>query len=120
MLGQSSYRRGKNAEEYAAFWLDQEGYALLQRNFRGGGGEIDLIAEKNKVLYFVEVKARKAGLAQSAESISYQKKARLRRAALSWLSQHYPAEPASQFMVILLKLDDAGTVVDRHMFLSEL
>ncbi len=119
MSGQSSYRRGKDAEDYAAAWLLQEGYTLLGRNFRGGGGEIDLIACKNQVLYFVEVRARKGGLTQSAESISRQKKTRLRRAVLTWLQERYASEPAAQFMVILLGLNDAGAVVSRKMLMAD-
>lgn len=49
---------GKEGEETAAHFLEQEGYAIVARNYRFGTSEIDLIAEKGDWLVFVEVKLR--------------------------------------------------------------
>ena len=51
--------RGFSAEDYAVKLLIKNGYKILDRNFSGKFGEIDIIAlDKEKVLIFVEVKAR--------------------------------------------------------------
>jgi putative endonuclease len=50
---------GKTGEKLAENYLVQNGYTILHRNWRcGGHEEIDLIATKNNMLHFVEVKYR--------------------------------------------------------------
>lgn len=48
-------RRG---EEIASCYLQKKGYKIIERNFRKGYGEIDIIATCKKTLVFVEVKTR--------------------------------------------------------------
>lgn len=49
---------GKKAEDYAISLLKKTSYKVLDRNFHSRFGEIDIIAIKDGVLIFVEVKAR--------------------------------------------------------------
>ena len=49
---------GAAAEQAAARFLQQKGYTILAANYRSKKAEIDLIARKNNLLVFVEVKAR--------------------------------------------------------------
>ena len=53
----------------AAVCLEEKGYRILERNYRCGHGEVDLIASKDGWIVFVEVKYRKTdsmGLPQEA------------------------------------------------------
>lgn len=50
---------GTAGERQAEAYLNAQGIAVLARNYRGAGGEIDLIAREGKHTVFVEVKARK-------------------------------------------------------------
>jgi len=50
---------GKIGEDLAAKLLVEKGYLILERNYRFGHGEIDIIAMHNETLVFVEVKTRK-------------------------------------------------------------
>lgn len=50
--------QGRLAEDYAIKLLTENGYKVIDRNFRSKFGEIDIIAIKNDCLVFVEVKAR--------------------------------------------------------------
>ena len=59
-MGRLSAQLGRQAEDRAAAFLQAQGYEILQRNFRGGRGEIDIICRKGGVIYFVEVKYRGA------------------------------------------------------------
>ncbi|RDB03265.1 YraN family protein [Runella aurantiaca] len=49
---------GKLGEDKAAAFLQEKGYEILVRNYRFRHSEIDIIAKKNKILTFVEVKTR--------------------------------------------------------------
>lgn len=51
---------GSWAEEYVSLHLQKKGFIILHKNYRKTVGEIDIIAQKEDLLVFVEVKARKA------------------------------------------------------------
>ena len=51
---------GRRGEEAAAEFLTQQGYQILDRNFRTPTGEIDIIAQEKDTLCFVEVRTRTA------------------------------------------------------------
>lgn len=78
---------GSGGERAAADFLRARGYLILERNFRGRGGEIDLIALDGGVLVFVEVKVRRT-LSRGApiEAVTAAKQARVRTAAQQYLT----------------------------------
>lgn len=49
---------GKHGENIAKRYLEDDGYEILDENWTHGKAEIDLIAYKNNIMVFVEVKAR--------------------------------------------------------------
>ena len=49
---------GKIGEDLALDFLKSHSFSILEKNFRSKFGEIDIIAEKNHCLYFIEVKTR--------------------------------------------------------------
>ena len=49
-------RTGHSGEDRASDFLAENGYTVIERNWRSTGGEIDVIATKNEILVFVEVK----------------------------------------------------------------
>ena len=52
---------GNESEELAAKYLEDAGYVIVERNYYARKlGEIDIIAQKNAVLHFIEVKSAKA------------------------------------------------------------
>ena len=50
---------GNKYEDKSVETLIDEGYKILERNYQNRFGEIDIIAEKNKEIVFIEVKYRK-------------------------------------------------------------
>lgn len=54
----SSSEIGKAAENIVAKYLHANGYKLLEQNWRTRWCEIDIIAKKNEIVYFIEVKYR--------------------------------------------------------------
>ena len=51
-------RRGRRAEDLAAWWLRLKGWRILARRARVPGGEVDIVARRGATLAFIEVKAR--------------------------------------------------------------
>ncbi len=82
-----TYQRGMRAEKLAAFWLRLKGYKILENRYKTKVGEIDLIASKNNLIAFVEVKARPS-ISEALESISPQMRERIIRASEHYLSQN--------------------------------
>ena len=65
---------GADNEQRATEYLIDNGYSILERNFRNKTGEIDIIAKKDNYIVFVEVKYRsnnKYGYA--VEAVNYKK-----------------------------------------------
>lgn len=85
--GSAAYKKGLWAEEYAALYLMSKGYKIIKRRYKTAVGEVDLIARKDDVLVFVEVKARKH-VDDSLFSITPQNKSRITRAAAHYLSEN--------------------------------
>lgn len=56
-MGLKEYIFGFKSEDRAASYLLNSGFKIIERNFRSKYGEIDIIARKDDVLHFVEVKA---------------------------------------------------------------
>jgi len=52
-----SRAKGNLAEDKASAFLDEKGFLIIQRNFYSRFGEIDIIASKDGVLHFIEVKS---------------------------------------------------------------
>lgn len=54
--------QGKKAEEIAANYLLEKNYQILDKNYRRGRAEVDIIAKKQNFIIFVEVKSLKSSL----------------------------------------------------------
>lgn len=57
---QSTVEIGRNGEDLAVAYLEHKGYRILERNWRSGHKEIDIIAMDGDTLVVVEVKCRKS------------------------------------------------------------
>lgn len=92
---------GDEAEETAARHLAAQGVAILARNFRIKGGEIDLVCREGATTVFVEVRRRaRTDFGGAAGSITPTKRKRLILAARHWLAQH--GEGACRFDCVLI------------------
>ncbi len=98
-------RLGREGEDAAVRLLEDSGYAIVARNVRLPGGEIDVIARERGVIVFVEVKARESrrfGTALGA--VDARKRRTLRALAADWLQIAAPNATA-RFDVVTI---DAG------------
>jgi putative endonuclease len=89
---------------------------VLARNWRGGGGELDLVVRRGPKLRLVEVKTRAADDPVGLESVGPEKQRRLIGAAQAWLREVDPEFDEVAFMVALVEptgitfVDDAFDV----------
>ena len=99
-------RTGMLGEELAEIMLLEKGYTILARNFRCRYGEIDIIAAKNGVLAFVEVKTRLFGsCGRGSESVTAAKRQKIRRCALCYISMCQRRFEAIDFQVVDINAD---------------
>ena len=81
--------RGNRGEEKAAFYLISKGFSIIERNWRTKGGEIDIIACKNDILVFVEVKTLPNGTMDMIQrELNYQKRQRIIKTSKRFLLNH--------------------------------
>ena len=94
--------RGAIGEQAAVDYLRQNGFMIVERNYRVGRSEVDIIASRCDELHFVEVKTRKfSSMTSPEEAITEQKVRALRRAASAYLAQsHCNLEPRFSLVAI--------------------
>lgn len=110
-------KTGNFGEEYACDLLIKKGFELISRNFRTPLGEIDMIVQKGRVLYFVEVKTRlgtKFGLPE--EAVTPSKMRKIKNTAMMYLKAHKLTRQPVGVIVISLLLT-GQKVVREKMFL---
>ena len=101
---------GNLGEREAVKLLRKKGYRILKKNYTALGAEIDVIARKNKVTAFVEVKARNIKYlgqkeARPASSVTPEKQRKIIKAA-SYYNSHNPSDTRLRFDVIEVYLED--------------
>ena len=80
---------GNDGEDRAAQYLIKQGYAILERNWRTKGGEIDIIALKDENIVFVEVKTLPNGtLDMIQRELNSQKRQRIIKTSKRFLLKH--------------------------------
>jgi putative endonuclease len=100
-------RLGREGEDAAVRLLEKAGYAVIARNVRLPGGEIDVIARERDVIAFVEVKARDSRRFGSAlAAVDARKRRTLRALAADWLQIAAPGARA-RFDVVTV---EAGAI----------
>jgi putative endonuclease len=115
-LAGARQRLGARGEQLAAAHLERLGYRILARNHRTRWGELDLIAQHEGLVAFVEVKTRRASGASGTpfEAVDHRKRAQVRRMAASWLATEPNRPHADQlrFDVIGVTMDGAGRLLE--------
>ena len=80
---------GRWGEERVARWYVAAGYAVLDRNWYGDGGELDLILGRGPQIIFCEVKTRTSDrFGAPVEAVDFRKQRRIRALAIQWLRHH--------------------------------
>ncbi|EKD86098.1 MAG: hypothetical protein ACD_37C00477G0001 [uncultured bacterium] len=104
-------------EDIASKFLKEKGYKIIERNFRKGYGEIDIIAVKDKTLVFIEVKTRTSNLyGTPLEAITYFKLKTLVKTAEFYKVLNPKLPEALRIDAVSVLLDNLGNVSNiEHM-----
>ena len=72
---------GKWGEDLAAEYLQEKGYLIIERDWKSGHRDLDIVAQDSDTIVFVEVKTRRNRLfGEPEEAIDYQKRKSLQSA----------------------------------------
>lgn len=102
---------GRSGEDRAAKYLAEQGYVVLERNYRAPYGEIDLIAMDNGMVVFVEVKTRTTDAYGAPElAVNLRKQERMVKAALGYLKFKKLHQMPCRFDVVAISGAAGGQV----------
>ncbi len=96
--------KGIKGEDKAVSHLKLKGYRIVERNYRTPFGEVDVIAERDGVMIFVEVKSRSKDRAEEAFTLSKAK--RLYKSAMVYLASKGLLDHPFRFDLIAISDDE--------------
>ena len=106
---------GQTGEEKAVLYLKESGYKIRHRNWRSGKKELDIVAENNDFVVFVEVKTRTEGfLEKLSEAVSREKQRLMIFAAEAYIKK-YDITKESRFDVITVLVKGQTFEIEQHI-----
>ena len=102
---------GQTGEDLAVCYLENQGYTIVERNYRKRIGEIDIIARDGEYLVFIEVKTRSnRRFGSPFDAVDFRKQQQISRVALAFMTQHRCGEVPVRFDVIGVHLEESPRV----------
>ncbi len=100
---------GKTSESEAAEFLKNQGYKIVELNYRSIFGEIDIVATDARALCFIEVKSRSSSaFGLPKEAVNRRKQHKLSQSALAYLKERQLLNQSCRFDVLALNRDEQG------------
>ena len=97
---------GVIGERIAERWFRRHGWRVVNRRFRNGHRDIDLVVERDGTVAFVEVKARKGtDFGGPVAAVNWRKQKELAKSAHVWIDRH--GQPLEQY-----RFDVVGVLVN--------
>ncbi len=107
---------GDKGENYACDLLVEKNFRIIERNYRYGHGEIDIVAEDKGVLVFVEVKTRKnLEFGPPISAITRGKQRQVRKIAEAYLIEHDIVETDCRFDAVGVLLQGNERPIINHI-----
>ena len=105
---------GRRGERLAVDYLREAGWTVVERNYRFGRREVDLIVQKGRLLAFVEVKTRAGdGCGHPEEAVTWKKRREIEAVASEYLARNPLPEALVRFDVIGIEVAAAHGRVTR-------
>ena len=94
---------GEKGENLAVWYLKQNGYKIIEQNYRNPLGEIDIIAQEKKTIVFVEVKSRRSVRYGSPKwAVTPKKQRKISMVALYYLKTTRQTDARARFDVVAI------------------
>jgi putative endonuclease len=93
---------GQRGENVAARFLRNQGYKIIERNFKCEVGEVDIIARDGRTLVFTEVKTRAYDDPTPEDQVNVEKRHQLTKAAKYYLARYGSPQPPARFDVVAI------------------
>ena len=107
---------GARGEAIAATYLLGKRFAIVEKNFRCKGGEVDIIAREGSTFVFVEVKTRRnLSFGPPQMALTPFKQRQISKAALTWLAKKHLIGASARFDVIAILAPDHQVPVIDHI-----
>jgi len=105
---ETRYARGLEGERIAEAHLTASGWEIVARRYRAGGGEIDLVARRDGLVAFCEVKTGRGADSTPSEAVDVRKRERLTLAAEAFVAERGEPERGCRFDVIEVRTGPDG------------
>jgi len=113
MTPPTKYAVGMDGQQAAETFLLEKGYRILARNYRIRTGELDLVAQHDTYLVFIEVKTRKSHTyGQGREAVTHRKQQQIIRTALHYAARHGLTERDMRFDVVEVVLTNGQAQIE--------
>jgi putative endonuclease len=100
-MSTASQAFGELGERIAERWLRRQGWRVINRRFRNGHRDIDLVVERDQTIAFVEVKARRgADFGGPVAAVNWRKQRELSKSAQVWIDRHGQSAETYRFDVV--------------------
>ncbi len=104
---------GALGERLAEEWLTTRGWTILERRYRAGHRDLDLVIRRGRTVAFVEVKTRRGeGFGAPAGAVDWRKQRQMARSAQVWLDRHGEWDVEYRFDVIGIVVGAGGPRVE--------
>lgn len=103
---------GADSESMAVTFLKENGYKIIERNYRTKIGEIDIIAKDGDTIVFIEVKARKSRAYNPKEAVTSSKKRKISMVALYYLKSTRQINKRARFDVVAIDSEKKSGAVE--------
>jgi putative endonuclease len=111
-----SHELGRRSEAIAAQYLQARGYDIVERNYRVGHKEIDLIVRLRNVIAFVEVKARAGpGYGHPLEAITWAKRREVAFVARVWIAANGRKDLSYRFDAVAVQWRGGASPAVEHV-----
>lgn len=103
---------GQTGEEIACDFLKTQGHQILDRNWRSGHLELDIVSEDASGVHFIEVKARTVPVTSTlTDQVNRVKQKRISAAAIQYLNKKHLLGQEVYFDIVSVLFDRQETVV---------
>lgn len=114
-MSEKGKRLGERGEDAAAAYLERTGMTIVERNWRGPNGEVDIVALDGETVVLCEVKTRRTAAKGSPEdAITPAKQRRYRRLAEAYLQHAADPELDLRFDVVTILVLSEDRALLRH------